>query len=265
MRRLRPLLATIAFVLFLILLVACTVPEAGPTPTPTQTPAATVEPTALPTAIPISIIEPIPLPTTVPNQAALIKKATRTDPVNFVIDTQQLEHGVVPWWFRTLSTWYKYTSPDGAFSVLMRGGIAPEESTLNELLGPSHAVAKVVKADYLMSEIQAVTYFEVPALTADKSTPEEVLKSLDLAQLGGAAAQVEVVADTGIQLNGFPGRDLLIKIATKDKPDMKTDWHVRFYIVGSTVYQLTFGGFGKSAHETEERFLNSFTLHVSTK
>ncbi len=266
MRRLRSVLATIAFVLFLIFLVACAVPEANPTPTPTQTPAPTVELTALPTTVPISIIKPIPLPTTVPNQAALIKKATRTDPVDFVIDTQQLEHGVAPWWFFTRSIWYKYTSSDGAFTVLMHGGIAPKESTLNELLGPSYANAKVVKADYLGEENQAISYFEIPALASGQSNPAEVLKSADLAKLAGAAAKIEVVADHPIQLSGYPGRELLIQLTSQDLPTVKMALHIRLYVVGKMLYELIYAGFGKSAYDdTEDRFLNSFTLNISAQ
>jgi hypothetical protein len=246
-------------------LIACTTPGSGSTSIPTDTSVAAFKTAALPTPVPVSIIEPIPLPTSVPNQAALLKDATRAKPVGFVIDTQQLEHGVVPWWFQSLDNWYKYTSPDGAFSILMHGGIAPKESTLNNILGKPGLEVKVVKADYLMSEMQAVTYFEDPALISGELTAGQILESLDPTQLLGAVANVEVVADTRIQLSGFPGRDLLVKVAAKGKPDMKTDIHIRFYVVGSTVYQLTFGGFGKSAHETEERFLNSFTLHVSAK
>lgn len=278
-RRHRSFSANSAFVLFLVILAACATPAVSPTFAPTQTPTVTIEPTLLPTTSPVSIITPIPLPTTVPNQAALIKKATRDDvPVDFVIDTQELNHGVVPWWFATRSVWYKYTSPDGAFSVLMRGGRAPEESTLQEVVGtapngsilkelmsPATAGAKVVKTAYLMSENQAVTYFEAPALTSGESTPEELLKSLDIAQMMGAIAEVEVISDRRIQLNGFPGRDVLIRTATKDSSDVKVELHFRCFIVGNMVYQLTYGGFGESAHTTEERFLNSFTLHVSAK
>ncbi|MBP7688050.1 MAG: hypothetical protein KA765_09085 [Thermoflexales bacterium] len=262
-------------ILFLFILAACAVPGVDSVSTPAPTLVATIEAILLPTTIPVSIIEPIPLPTTVPNQAALIKKATRTNLVDFVIDTRQLEQGVVPWWFQTRSAWYKYTSPDGAFSVLMRGGIAPEESTLKEfvntaangsilmeLIGPAAAEVKVVQAEYLMSENQSVAYFEAPALTSGESTSEEMLKSFDVAQIMGAIAKVEVISDRRIQLNGFPGRDVLIRVATKNNPDVKIELHFRCYIVGNTVYQLLYGGSGKSAHETEARFLDSFTLHT---
>lgn len=277
----RPFLANSVFALIVVIMTACAAPADAPASTPAQTPIVAVEPTLLPTTVPVSIIEPIPLPTTVPNQAALIKTATRDEvPVNFVIDTRELNHGVVPWWFATRSVWYKYTSPDGTFSVLMRGGRAPEESTLQEIVGtasngsilkelmsPATAEAKVVKTAYLMSENQAVVYFEAPALTSGESTPEELLKSLDIAQMMGAIAEVEIISDRRIQLTGFPGRDVLIRVAAKDSPDVKVELHFRCFIVGNTVYQLLYGdgSWGKSGHETEERFLNSFTLHTTAK
>jgi hypothetical protein len=134
-----------------------------------------------------------------------------------------------------------------------------------ELVSPATAGAKVVQADYLMAENQAITYFEVPALTSGESTSEEILESFDLVQLMGAVAEVEIVSDHRIQLSGFPGRDVLIRAAMKDSSDVKVELHFRCYIVGNMVYQLTYGGFGESAHETEDRFLNSFMLHASAR
>ncbi len=255
----------IALILLLAVLAACVAPGTGPTSAPTKTPEATFEPTPLPTTIPVTIIEPIPLPTTVPNQAEQINKATINHPVDFVIDTQQLKRGVVPPRFMSLDTWYKYTSPNGAFSVLMHGGLAPQESTLDELLSTAPPGVKVVKANYLMMENQAVSYFEPPALTSGELTPEQILDAYDFARLMGAVAEVEIISDDRIQLSGFPGRDVLLRAVLKDGSDVKAEMHVRVYIVGNTVYQLTYAGFGKSTHETEMRFLNSFTVHDTTK
>ncbi len=248
----------LALILLLAFLVACTAPAPNPVPVPTKTPEATLEPTA----IPVIIITPIPLPTAVPNQAELIKKATRDHPVDFVIDTQQLKNGVVPWWFYRFDNWYKYMSSDGTFSVLMHGGIAPKETTLKEMLGPSHADAKVVKADYLMLDNQAVTYFQNPALISGELTPEQFIDSFDFAETLRPIAKVEVISDKRIQLNGFPGRDVLLENTSEDDPQVKIKMHVRFYVVGNMVYQLTYVGSGDpSSHEVENRFLDSFTLN----
>ncbi|CAG0936017.1 hypothetical protein TFLX_04878 [Thermoflexales bacterium] len=260
MKHHKPFLPSLAFMLFVALLAACNMPGASPTSTQTPTAEATLEPTALPTAVPI-IITPIPLPTTVPNQVELIKKATRNHPGDFVIDTQQLKGGVVPWWFRSLDNWYKYTSPDGAFSVLMHGGVAPKETTLDDQQGAFLPGTKVVEANYLMTENQKVIYFESPVLAAGTLSPEQFLQSFEFDQLAPATYEVKIVRDERLQLGEFPGRDVLLQYIPLDQPEKKTEIHIRLYIVENTFYQLLYGGFGKSTQETEARFLNSFTVH----
>jgi hypothetical protein len=251
--------SNLAAILLFVGLAACNAPGMNLASTWTPTPAITLEPTA----VSVIGITPIPLPTTVPNQADLINKATTNHPVDFVIDTQQLKRGVVPPRFMVLDTWYKYTSPDGAFSVLMHGGVAPKETISNDQQGKFPPGVKVVRADYLTQDNQAVTYFENPALISGELTPEQFLNSFDFAQALRPAAEVEVISDKRVQLNGFPGRDVSLQATLKDESDLKVElyMHIRFYVVGNTVYQLTYADIGTASSDTEARFLNSFTVH----
>lgn len=183
--------------------------------------------------------------------------------VDFVIDVSELKNGATPVQLYYGDNWYKYTSPDDAFSVLMRGSFGPTESTYTTTIGNSYLEIKAVEAAYLLSERQIVNTFEIPSTVIDDVTLEQFLDSLDPTTRLTTDANAIIDAANRIQLDGIPGREWIFRVTTDDNPKPTQPIHVRIYVVGRTAYHLTFGGVLPDANETGERFLNSFTLHRS--
>lgn len=273
--------------LFATLLAACgpsderpNTPEAKTTATSLATqntiahsPTSTVIPTRVNTATPTSVqVEEIlapPLPTTVPDQATRLAQACeeaekrRGVSVDFVIDVEAFKDGHSSFCLSLGDNWYKYTSTDGGFSVLLRGTDPPNESVVDQAVTANDAIkVNVVQSEYLGPAISAsaVTFFNLQTLNIGKLSAIEFLETFTFEYLESLGdVDVEIAEEINIQLNDYPGKDLLVTFS-----DQQSELYsrIRVYVIDHTIYQLTAVGVPDEVlGDNGERFLNSFTLN----
>ena len=215
---------------------------------------------------PILIITPMPLPTTVPNQLELLREV-REDPdidsVEFVIDTTILEEGRVPFQLNGGENWYKYSPSDEHFSILIPGGLAPQESNIEQTVNGTNVDVNIVQS-FDMSELnqQAIAYFDLPEISAGSFDVDKFLDDIGILIYfyDKSVLAHEIDELTKIQLDGFPGRELIVSLTHENVPDAELEMHIRYFVIGDTIYQLTTYGLGKFS-EKDERFLESFTIN----
>ena len=120
------------------------------------------------------------------------RTSTKADPVVIVHQDKQLE---------------KYSPPDGAFSILLPGKPEVAEE------GVDTAVGKLINHTFSAEGTRvsyAVMYGELPAPVSD---PEVIKGMLDNARISGlAAVHGELQSETEITINGYLGREWLVKI-----------------------------------------------------
>lgn len=159
---------------------------------------------------------PPPLPTTLPDQQARLAEAkeNRVESVDFVIDTAELEEWRSPVFSPAGSFWYKYTSQDGRFSIIMHGFNPPNEASAPRAFENSTVAVQRIQTDYISGgSYHTIDYFDEPSLINGHVTAQEYLDAfldsfLDRAIiLSGFSGAPEVVSETNIQMNGYPGRD----------------------------------------------------------
>jgi hypothetical protein len=154
--------------------------------------------------------------------------------------------------FQLPSDWVSFNSSDGRFSVGMPK--KPEENVRDI----DSAVGKLQLHTFPSSS--AIGYFMVsygdypnePA--ADRREP--VLDGVRDGVISGLEG--ELISETKISINGYPGRELLAK---KTIESSETTFNWRIYLVGRRVYQVAAAT--KKADSTSPeiaKFLNSFRL-----
>lgn len=211
-----------------------------------------------PTVTNVSVIiqiTPAPLPTTRPDQAALLDQAAEEEvySVDFVIDTMALENGIVPWRFANGTNWYKFTSPEGEFSVLMLSSIPPEHK--------SGRKGNIVTSSFATPlTFHSVAYYEEPELTRGNVTAKEFLDAYQFDDT------TETIEQRDIKLDGYYGREFIQRINIDRDPKEQFDMRTRIYIVGNKVYRLSVTAWNPDEvfGDNADRFLNSFTLNIST-
>jgi hypothetical protein len=206
---------------------------------------------------------PVPLPTTVPDQAAQLAQAAdkKVNSVDFVIDTMELEEGKVPWRFATGTNWYKYTSPEGEFSILMLSSVAPEYATSPNATRYDTSEVHLVSSTFPIPMLMhTVVYYDLSKKTVGD---EELTDFLDKYPFTDTAS---IIRQTEIELDGYRGREFVRRTNSEGETDVQFDMRTRVYVVENTVYEISvsawdpeevFGGNGN-------RFLDSFTLSTSS-
>jgi len=222
---------------------------------------------------PVTIIVPLPLPTTLPDQQARLEEASknRVTSVDFVIDAAELETRSIPYRFAQGENWYKYTSQDGAYSVLLFGSERPTRLVDFEAVVFNNPVKyqAVYADDPTGLATNAVSTFSHPQLVSGKLTPEEYLELLANSLPDGAIiptriASVNIINQDNIQLEDYPGRDFIIEVLPNEGGNASFIARLRVYVVGNTVYQLYAANVLNDTTDDNEntvRFLNSFTLN----
>lgn len=222
-------------------------------------------------------IIPPPLPTTLPDQQAQLDEAAqnKVNSVDFAIDTTLLEASSIPFRFKNGDNVYKYSSPNGAYSVLLYGSDRP--AGIGGIGGgfPANVFGNAVEyfgveaSDFTGLVSNNVWYYTDPSLTKGEQTPEQYLALFADSPVGGVIgilgmASATVVEQHEIQLQGFPGRDFILEVSPNAGGNASFDARLRVFVVEDMVYQLfasNKSGGTLDDSETSVWFLDSFTLN----
>jgi hypothetical protein len=159
---------------------------------------------------------------------------------------------VIAFGFQQPSDWVSFSSPEGRFSI---GAPTKPQENVKDI---DSAVGKLQLHSFPSSS--AIAYFMVsygdypnePA--ADRR--ELVLDGVRDGVIKGLEG--ELISETKISIDGYPGRELLAK---KSIEGSETTFNWRLYLVGRRVYQVAVAT-KKADSTTPEitKFLNSFRL-----
>lgn len=212
---------------------------------------------------PIVIITPEPLPTTVLQQATRFYEASETpgaESVDFVIDTNLLEKNGIPYQLTKGDNWYKYTSPEGDFSVLIPGGQPPAESIVTAENPIEAEIFRVESHNLGALNQQYIDYYD---MVSSDLTEGEIFGDLDKYVLYERSnVDGKIVEDRQIQLNDTVGRELVLNMTSMGNPDIQFPMYARIFIEDGRFYQLYTVGIGEFG-ENDRLFLDSFVLNVN--
>jgi hypothetical protein len=149
------------------------------------------------------------------------------------------------------ATWEKFSSSEGAFSVLMPGTPTQQVRTAKTSSGSIDAHMFLVEH---RDVAYIVAYSDYPNPMIQERTPKLIL---DGARDGAVAnLQGKLVGESIISLDGHQGRELQI-----ESPDGKVTVTARIFLVDRRLYQvMVLTPQGKDSSEDVRKFFDSFRL-----
>jgi len=151
------------------------------------------------------------------------------------------------------TTWEKFTSTEGAFSVLMPGTPTKEKQTENTQWGPVDLYFFIVEREDVVYMVDCVDY---PQSFVQQIDPEVILDNARNA--GVANAQGTLLSEHIISLEEYPGRELRIKYPTLGGEIIV---HTRIFLVDNRLYQIAVTTQREeSFSEDIGKFFDSFAL-----
>lgn len=153
--------------------------------------------------------------------------------------------------------WETYVDENGRFAIEFHRSDPPQAFQQSSLIDGRETIVYGVQASYYENERQAVTYFAHPGLISGTLTAVTYLDTFDINRFS-SGARLENVLESNLQLGVHPGREWIFQLT--DEGVTELTMHIRVYVVGTAVYQLTFGSLSRVTEETAARFFSSFTL-----
>lgn len=126
-----------------------------------------------------------------------------------------------------------FISKDGRFSVLLpsRPTINKEDPTTSAAAGASHV--------FLWTGSDFAYYISYTDFKPEELKAADISKVLDGARDGGVAnSKGKLVNEKKIELDGYPGREILIDLPGEPK----TNARARFYLASNRLYAVIFAG-----------------------
>jgi len=151
------------------------------------------------------------------------------------------------------TTWEKFTSTEGAFSVLMPDTPTKQKQTANTQWGPIDVYSFIVERE---DGVYMVSYSDYPQSVVQQIDPEVILDSAR--DRGVANVQGTLISELSISLEEYPGRELRIKSPTLVGEIILYN---RIFLVDNRLYQITVvTPKEESFSEDIRKFFDSFAL-----